>query len=169
MTRQQKIVLIALAAVLLVFALVVLRGGLQKGDCPDTAKCRDDYMAQSNASQSKGERRGLKDTFGDWLAALAPKVKLPKDAFVLPGGSVSVPVAGDKKPFRVGRMRLMSGPEAELAYRDTGTASKPESKLHEQSLDLSADNNKREGTFVATRQGGVLTITCKFPCTVVVR
>jgi hypothetical protein len=171
MTRQQKVVLIALAGVLLVFALVLLRGGLQNGDCrgADTKKCSDNYIAQSNASQSEGEGGGLKATFGDWLAPLAPKVKLPKDAFVLPGGSFSVPVAADEKPFRVGRMRLMSGAAAKLFYRDTGTASeKPDSGLHEQRLDLSSDKTP-EGTFVATRQGGVLIITCIVPCTVAAR
>lgn len=170
MTRQQKLVLVALAVLLLLFALVMLRGGMQKGDCPDQKKCSDDYLA----GHKKGERSSLSARAGSLLAPLAPKLEWrnkpaqwrEKRRFELPGGTVREQIeADDDKPFRMGRMRLTSGPAASLEYVDTGSRGESKPALHRQSLNLSP-GDKDEGTFIATRKGGFLTITCFYPCTV---
>jgi len=179
MTRQQKLVLIGLVLIGLVFALVMLRGGLQKGDCPDTKKCSDDYIADLEDKKSRGEQGGLSATVGGWLISLAPKVAWTnkpeswreKPRFLLSGGvPIEEQVEPDKeKPFRILRMRLTSGTKASLEYIDTDSRTKAP-KLHQQPLTLSA-SDKPEGTFVVTRKGGRLTIGCVGlgPCAVEVR
>ena len=182
MTRQQKFVLIALAVLLLLFALVMLRGGMQKGDCLDRTKCSNEYLAdqkkRDEKRQVKGEGPSLSARAGGLLAPLAPKLewrnKSPqwreKRRFTLPGGTIQEPIEADAdKPFRMGRMRLTSGPAASLLYVDTDSRGERKPALHKQSLDLSAGGEKAEGTFIATRNGGVLTIVCPIPCTVEAR
>lgn len=170
MTRQQKLVLVALAVLLLLFTLVMLRGGMQKGDCPDQKKCSDDYLA----AHQKGERPSLSARAGSLLAPLAPKLEWRNKTvqwreerrFKLPGnGILREQIEADDKPFRMGRMRLTSGPAALLVYVDTGSSSESKPALQQQTLNLST-SDKDEGTFIATRKGGFLTITCFYPCTV---
>jgi hypothetical protein len=150
MTRAQKVTIVGLVLLLLLFVLVTVRGARQPGDCGGPERCADRYEPSS-----------LTTTAGRWLSPLAPRVALERKRFV---GPVSFAVPPADKPFRVLKLRLAQGAAARVVYTDLASAG--DSPLREQTLDLRAGGDKREGSLTATRGGGTATLQCVGSCTV---
>lgn len=154
MSRSQKMVIVVLALLVLVFALIMVRGATQPGHCGGPRLCAQSYQPS-----------GLTTTFGAWLAPLAPKVDLAQDRFsASSGNSVTLDVPPADKAFRMLRLRLAQGAAARVVYVDFASAQ--DSPLREQKLDLVAAEDKLEGTLTATRQGGTATLQCVGNCAV---
>jgi hypothetical protein len=159
MTRSQKVVLIALALILVLFVLVIWHGATRPA-CAGTA------ARKQPECRAGGGIRGI----AALTSPFAPGVKLPKPSYtVAPNASVEVTIPAAPDKMRRLKLKLAEGSAAQLSLANARPDRDPDPDGMAKQRDISRNSlpfydddhvQQRTMTLVVTDMGGQLTMRC---------
>jgi hypothetical protein len=157
-----KIVIVVLILIAVVFALFVTKGALS--DDPPKPKGK----AEEKRAAKEYKAPDWSGTIGGLFSSMQPALDLGRDRFS--AGEFEVE-SDEERPFRVATFRLVRG-SVNIDYEDQ-TEEAEDLDLDDQEFTLPDDEARepREGSIVALKRGGTLTISCNGtdPCEIEVK
>ncbi|MDH3460421.1 MAG: hypothetical protein OEM00_05475 [Burkholderiaceae bacterium] len=161
MTRSQKIALIALGVVSVLFVGFVLYG---RGQQP-SSDCKGTEGKEACANEHKQAIKRMRSVF----SAAGPSIELPEPRYAIAAKGVrKVTVPAGSESMRTLKLRLESG-TVKLTY--VNTLPDTDKNLRKQGTDgvELPRRGESETSFAVTKKGGTLTMLCRgeAPCAVV--